>query len=431
MEQRATEKGLKLSCKIDEKVHEHLIGDPGRLQQTLLNLISNAVKFTDEGGVEINVFHKSGTSDTEGIRFEVIDTGIGIPEEKQTELFSEFTMVDNSFTRNSEGTGLGLAISKRIVEMMDGEIGFKSQPRKGSTFWFEVDLKKDTSETRTRPVCAPRDPVSERKRVSEMHHGMPGRILIAEDNPVNQMVTKAMLEKVGYRVDVASNGSEAIKAVLDLPYDAVLMDLSMPVMDGLEATKQIRALSSEKADIPIIAVTAHAMEKEKEFVFAAGMNDYVSKPVNRDQLLDALDRWTREHPKQELKADLGNRPAAKPIDEVPVLDDQALEQLAEDIDPEMVPDLVSSFLQDARGRIERIAEAIGEDDFETVEMESHTLGSSSATFGAMRLHKLMRNIEHACQQGDNKKVCLLVSEMEPAAEGGFSALEQYVGERAP
>ena len=429
IEQRANEKGITLLYQINDDIPDNLVGDPGRIQQTLLNLVSNAVKFTDEGSVNINGSLISDTIDSTKIRFEVTDTGIGIPFDKHAELFSEFTMVDNSFTRNSEGTGLGLAISKKIIEMMNGEIGFDSQPGKGSTFWFEITLKKENSGKPNKARCAPRNPLSDKKRVAAVHRGKPGRILIAEDNAVNQLVTKTVLEKVGYRVDVASNGKEALKAVIDLPYDAVLMDVSMPEMDGLEATIKIRALPSRKANIPVIALTAHAMKEDKARVFEAGMNDYISKPAKRDELLEILDLWVHERPWPEYDATLHNieDKNVKTI-ETPILDRQALVQLAEDTDIKIVPDLVSSFSKDVRQRIERIWTAMDKLDLETLELESHTLGSSSATFGAMQLHVLMRSMETACREKNTNDLEKLATRINEIMKDSLEALEEYVSD---
>ena len=427
MKQRVSEKGLTLTSQLQEGLFDELIGDTGRIQQVLLNLISNAVKFTDEGSIIINGSSTSEISEEIRIRFEIIDSGIGIPEEMQGDIFSEFTMVDNSFTRNSEGTGLGLAISKKIVDMMEGDIGFESHLGEGSKFWFEIPLKKDTSDKLEKVTCAPINPRSDYVRAATVHRGNPGRILIAEDNTVNQMVTKVMLEKAGYRVDVASNVIEAIKAVMDLPYDIVLMDVSMPVMDGLEATRHIRLLNSRKANIPIIALTAHAMDKDEKNILAVGMNDYVSKPVNRDVLLEAIDRWSHERPWPEFQGSLDPENVVDETEsEIPVLDCLALEQLAEDTYIELVPELVTTFLCDARGRVGKITAALANKDYDAVEHESHTLGSSSATFGAMRLHYMMREIEFACQQARYNELTRISVGMNEIAQNSFKSLEAYI-----
>ena len=203
-------------------------------------------------------------------------------------------MVDYSYSRSSEGTGLGLAISSKLIEMMNGQIGFESEAGKGSTFWFELQLGKDIEGLSRKINIFEHEPLNKPlEDLGTNHRGKPIRILLAEDNSTNQLVTKTMLGKVGYRVDVVSNGLEAVKAVNDLPYDVILMDVSMPEMDGLQATQKIRSFKSRKANIPIIAMSAHAMPQEIEKFFSIGMSDFIAKPANKKDILTVLDRWVR------------------------------------------------------------------------------------------------------------------------------------------
>ncbi len=260
----AHEKGLELVCLVDPAVPSLLRGDPGRLRQILVNLGGNAVKFTEKGEIVIRVSLESEDERNATIRFSVSDTGIGIPANRQDILFSPFTQVDGSTTRKYGGTGLGLAISKQLAELMGGKIGLESEEGKGSTFWFTAVFEKQpagsgSADERLAKIegegaierSAARPAISEsvKRKI---------RILVAEDNPVNQKVAQAMLRKMGLRADVVANGQEAVNALQTIPYDLVLMDCQMPEMDGFEATRSIRQQGSKALNpcIPIIAMTA-------------------------------------------------------------------------------------------------------------------------------------------------------------------------------
>ena len=263
-------------------------GDPGRLAQILSNLVQNAIKFTNDGSIEIRVAGaERGKDGIDRIRFEVIDTGIGIPETSLDRLFKAFSQADASTTRQFGGTGLGLSICKRLVHLMKGDIGVESDPRSGSTFWFTVRLE---------PVAVRRTPAEITSPPPHADARSGDRILLAEDNVINQKIAVLMLEKYGYRVDVVANGSEALEALRTLPYDLVLMDCQMPEMDGYEATRIIRSSHScPYARIPIVAMTANAFEEDRRRSFEAGMNDYVAKPVRATTLTEVVARTLREN----------------------------------------------------------------------------------------------------------------------------------------
>ena len=282
---RARDKGIGFEVELPEALRGWYIGDPTRLHQVLLNLASNAVKFTERGSVCISA---AATSD--GVRFAVSDTGIGIAPEAQARLFGDFSQVDASTTRRFGGTGLGLAISKRLVEGMGGKIGVDSTPGHGSTFWFELPL-----ETTTEPVPAaahdhaPAGPAT----------AATGRLLLVEDNPINQKLALTLLERLGHAADLAENGIRALEQAAANDYALILMDMQMPEMDGLEATRRLRAGAGRNAATPIVALTANAMQADRDACREAGMNDFLAKPFNRAELAACLARWL-SGPTQEM-----------------------------------------------------------------------------------------------------------------------------------
>jgi signal transduction histidine kinase/CheY-like chemotaxis protein len=284
LEPQARAKGLELSSHVAADLPRWLEGDPGRLRQILLNLAGNAIKFTEHGAVDIRMMLEHGRDDDAVVRFAVSDTGIGISSEDQARLFSRFTQADASVGRKFGGTGLGLAICNQLCQLMGGTIALDSEPGRGSTFTFTIASRKATAppDESDAKEAAAAGPSSRRARNL--------RILLAEDNHVNQMVIIAMLKTAGHTVDLAGNGIEAIEAVNTRPYDVVLMDIQMPEMDGIEATRRIRRAGGDKARFPIIAITANAMKGDREQYLAAGMNDYVTKPVDQAKLHQAIAR---------------------------------------------------------------------------------------------------------------------------------------------
>ena len=291
---RAEEKGLKLNYQIHEDVKTQITGDPSRLRQVLLNLLSNAVKFTDQGEVFLEVSRLDETDGEMNLQFLVRDTGIGISEEARQNLFQSFTQADASTTRRFGGTGLGLAICRRIVELLGGTINVTSVLGKGSAFTFNLQFTKQKAVVPpiNGPVFAPSCNGVHAPAFSAIANGH--RVLLAEDNKINQLVGVKQLKKLGYTVDVVANGLEAVEAWKREKYGIILMDCQMPEMDGYEASRKIRELEMDLNLPParIIALTAHALQGARELCLAAGMDDYISKPVDQVELKSALEKTT-------------------------------------------------------------------------------------------------------------------------------------------
>jgi len=277
LQQKATEKKLTLIFDVDKEIPETLIGDPTRLMQILLNLSDNAVKFTEKGSVEISVTGQNSDDNTVTLQFQVKDTGEGIPEDKFPEIFERFTQVSAETTRKHGGTGLGLSIVKSLVELQNGTISVTSEPGEGSVFSFILTYPKAKPEQEISSLPL-KQPPAEHER--QLH------ILLAEDNKINQMLVLHVLKKYGISCDVADNGKIATEKMKEKKYDLILMDIQMPEMDGYDATRIIR--NEFKSNIPIVALTAHAMNEEREKCLKLGMNDFISKPFDQKHLYDTI-----------------------------------------------------------------------------------------------------------------------------------------------
>ena len=282
---KAEAKGLELSAEIHADVPTHLIGDDGLLRQILVNLIGNAVKFTSTGTVSIKVSCEIRDKTGVRIQFSVIDSGIGIALDRLDGIFEKFTQADASTTRLFGGTGLGLAISQQLVELMKGDISVESAEGEGSTFSFSLPFQIDVTKGNSEKAQS-----SQRREHRGEAANFEARILLAEDNVVNQKVAARMLEKLGCTVDIAEDGQVALETLEQGSYDLIFMDCQMPRLDGYETTRSIRASESDHR-IPIVAMTANAMAGDREKCLAAGMDDYLSKPIHREALIRVLERW--------------------------------------------------------------------------------------------------------------------------------------------
>lgn len=547
---RANAKGLTIGTYVASDVPRALVGDPGRLRQVVLNLFGNALKFTAQGTITVTAHVKSRAGSKVGLHVEVIDTGIGIPSDVQSQLFKRFSQADSSISRRYGGTGLGLAISRKIVEAMDGTMGVDSHTGEGSCFWFEVDLataeRQDAApvplsavrvlvadwETATRHLIARQladwradvetaenvDDTLERlhaaraddrpfdvalldRRIARsdpeariaaavrkgtvMHgcvvmstiadkpapdmmerhaftrwlprplhevalynciadltgraearnenaavapdgqhvtaaelalmqnsrHQVPLHILVAEDNKVNQMLAVALLNKLGYRADVAANGTEAVRAIRDGTYDLVLMDVMMPEMDGFEATAAIRMLPPPKNRTPIIAVTANALHGEDKVCLAKGMDDYLSKPIEVAKLAQVLGRWGR--------ARVGARANGEPAGTTPTdtgdvaipVDRKVIDGLVATVGSLATRDLIVTYRVEAKRILARIETALADGDLAALRHAAHDLKSTSGNFGAWGLHELARDVELAARDNDHDRAVAPIPEL--------------------
>ena len=546
---KAQEKGLEFICSIEPEVPAMLNGDPGRLRQCLINLIGNAVKFTATGEVVLCVSLDAEDRNSATLRFAVIDTGIGIPDEKKERLFDSFTQVDTSITRQYGGTGLGLAICKQLTQLMDGEIGFSSTAGAGSIFWFTAALKKQSGTPAAMPVGEVKDKrvliiddnATSRKmiatqlnywqcRIEETEDGnealeilqaaagnerdkfdialidshMPGisgemlgarikadrsisdtqlvlmtsfgvrgdstrlaktgfsayltkpvkqahlydclllvtgrkeagsnlenetiitrhtiseerkrrvRILLAEDNVTNQTVALKLLEKMGYRADAVANGLEAVNALKTVPYDLVLMDVQMPEMDGFAATKTIRDANSGVLNhkIPIIAMTAHAMDGDREKCIGSGMDDYITKPVNPEKLFQAIQKWAFSDELPESNPAPPDQKKSEIVSKRTCVFNRSgfLERI--EGDQEFLTEIVQVFIDDALRQIGLLKEALATGDTERVCKHGHTLKGAAANICAERMQQVACEIETAGKTGDLKQTSLLIAKIE-------------------
>ena len=412
---KAEEKGLKLGYLIDRQTPTTIIGDVTRVRQILVNLLSNAVKFTKYGEIVVAVFSKPKDESTYEIEFSVKDTGIGIPQERMNRLFQSFSQVDSSTTRKYGGTGLGLAISKLLSEMMGGSMWAKSKVGVGSTFYFtivaQVSWDVQSIESRKPLRVQPEFIKSEVPVIPTPTESL--QILLAEDNVVNQKVALLMLEELGYRADLAGNGLEVLEALHRQPYDVIFMDVQMPEMDGLTAAEHICLQWNPQSRPYIIAMTANAMQGDKERCLRAGMDDYISKPIELKELSRALNEY-----KPGVALDLSSDcPEQKLLSSNSVLDPHifdSLRHMAGARAEQVINNLIRNYLEDAPQYLQHMEDALAMNDPQGLRQAVHSLRSSSANLGAVTLAELCKEVENIARsdtiQGVRGKFAVIKNE---------------------
>lgn len=362
---KANAKGLKLTCKIDKKIPVQVIGDSNRLQQILLNLVGNSIKFTEKGEISLKASLIKKNQNLAEIVFSVIDTGIGISEEKQKIIFDKFSQADISTTRKYGGSGLGLSISKSLVELMNGEISVESKLGQGSKFIvklpFEISKIKSTS--------SPKDTQN-----NEIQDKLTAKILLVEDSEANRLLATRILEKEGFDIEIAENGRIAIEKFETNHYDLILMDIEMPEMDGFQAASEIRKRES-KNQVPIIALTAHAIVGYREQCLAFGMNDYLTKPLRRKVLVETIRKYLSKNFEFEEQ-----------------FEDETKEILVE-IDEDVL-DLIPNYLSDCKCKINQIREFIAKEKFDEIRIIGHNLKGSGQGYGFREISEYGKIIEH-------------------------------------
>ncbi len=420
---RAEEHRLDLSLEIAPEVPDRLRGDSARMRQILVNLLGNAVKFTPRGGVAVRIRREREDGDRVRLAMEVADTGIGIPPERREHLFRPFSQGDGSTSRRYGGTGLGLAISRELARIMGGDIEVESEVGRGSTFRAVLEVEKvppipgrdggSAGAAQGRPRSP--DGAAARKET-------PAPILLVEDQPANQKVAQGILKRFGYAVDVAGDGRTAVEALGRKAYDLVLMDVSMPEMDGFEATRAIRDPESSVIDpgIPIIAMTAHALKGDRERCLAAGMDDYIAKPIQPDELLAAVRR---------CRPVADGPPASAPTEGDPpgrgeaVFDRKSL--LARlGADEDLFREVVRLFLDQAPVQLENLRRSLAEENMERAALESHTIKGMAANISADRMRSSARRIEAAVGSGKVAEARVGLADLE-------SAFHHFLGAVSP
>ena len=567
---RAAEKGLEIAAYLDAGARRRFLGDPTRLRQIVLNLLGNALKFTERGYLAVDIRSRPAGPGHTHLRIEVQDTGIGLGDEAKSKLFQKFQQADGSVTRKYGGTGLGLSICRQLVELMDGRIGVVDRSGGGSTFWVELTLADARQTVSDRPASSRSlaglkilvvDDIDISRQVFSMQlqaegaevyeagdgpsalsaivgadaRGAPfdivlldqrmpgmtgdqvaakirangalaqprlvlataigawtgselaakadldavlvkpvrrevllerlcalaargdvaaetvdsastpepaatpppeaafelaqdtlqvadhGRILLAEDNEINTMLATTILNAAGYEVECVVNGAEAVEAARSRSFDLILMDMQMPVMDGLQATRLIRALPAPANAVPIVAMTANAMRKDQDACLGAGMNDFISKPIDPQAFLGVVSRFMGA----ELWDDDQRREQVEPTRLVDV-DESKLDALARILSPERLLKIIDNYLDDARGRLDHIEILLETMDFPRTAREAHDLKAASGSFGAQRVQALAAQLERACQCCDDAEAPRLVKEIRRASDIAAGLVDLWV-----
>lgn len=423
MENQARLKGVKLAYEPHASVPPHLVGDPGRLRQILVNLVGNAIKFSKQGVIRVRVQRQPDREGQVVLRFEVQDQGIGIDPAKQKAIFDPFTQADASITRHFGGTGLGLAICAKLARAMGGNIGVQSVPGVGSTFAFtarfEIDLTEQSSD-----IMSVEGPGELDAAINALN------VLLVEDNEVNQKLVVSLLEHEGHEVDVAQDGAEAVDKVTrgDNPYDLILMDMQMPVMDGLEATRRIRAHErATREHVRIVAMTANALPEDRDRCLAAGMDEYLSKPIRVDELRAAL-RW-QDAGYSPTVPGLLDVTVPQPVSATPAGSEPAsfdYRQALLRADRMVVRIIADSFRNNWPLQVRDMRQAMAENDAKLLQRSAHSLRGLLGNFGADPAEALSRKIEVIGAKGATAEAAPLLHQLELDLQSLDEALADFM-----
>ncbi|MGI8893636.1 MAG: tetratricopeptide repeat protein [Bacteroidia bacterium] len=399
---RAKQKNIKISIHIDNNVSAKLLGDPVRVNQILMNLLGNAVKFTEVGSVQLEIKLIDQSQGGVKIAFNVIDTGIGIPADRLFSIFESFTQVSNSRARKFEGAGLGLTITKQLVNLMNGSISVSSQLGLGSTFKVELPFMLPVEES---PVKKSHLLVEANNVVAEdLITGV--KILLVEDNKVNQFLAKKLLTRMGFEIDIAGDGDTAIEKLHKKYFDLILMDVQMPGMTGYEVTQKIRLCDKSINSIPIIALTAYASTTEKDKAIASGMNDYITKPYSQQELLSVIKKYLKPKPQPQTQSIPVVSAPAKRKRKTPVVNGKVHNHLKTMVNgnKEDMISLIEIFLEQLPVQLEELEEAINKRDWQLSHQIAHKLKSSISILGVDELRKLIEKLHDYSLEEDKMEM---------------------------
>ncbi len=421
---KAFEKGIKIIKSIDDNIPYTLNGDPIKLKQIFINLLSNAIKFSDNGEVKVNLSLVNKIDSKITLRASVEDQGVGIPEDKLDSLFQPFSQIDNSHSRKYGGTGLGLAICKEFVSMMNGEINVESVEGKGSNFYFTAEFEEVETTTEIKPKDSEFTQEEIEKEIPE-GVGLPVKdirgkfkILLAEDNLVNQKVVTKILQDSGYRLQSVLNGKEAVDVVKTNDFDLILMDIQMPQMNGFEATAVIRQFEGEKAKIPIIALTAHALSGDREKCLSEGMNDYLTKPLRINELIALIDKWLNIKSALlkstiEIDASMG------------LFNFEQLDKMSAG-DEDFKRELLSTYFVDTAARLDLLEDHLKENKMDDAKREAHSIKGASNILGCIKIGEKAHNIELHCSRNDLSRVKQEMNELKKYFKFTRQLLSEYL-----
>jgi signal transduction histidine kinase/DNA-binding response OmpR family regulator len=438
---KAEEKGLVFYLDIPNDLPLILLGDPNRLLQILVNLVSNAIKFTKQGKITLSIRAKLANDNQVTMQFKIVDQGMGISKEKQPYLFNEFSQVDSSATREFGGTGLGLSISKRLVEAMGGSIGVNSQLDKGSEFYFSIQFEIPRLDEQTLQDLLQHSDTVDFESEDDLAILKNSNILLVEDNEINQELIFELLTGLGVNIEIASNGQKAISRLNDNTFDIVLMDIHMPVMDGITATAIIRQ-QEKYVNLPIIALTANAMRGDREKYMLAGMDDYLTKPLDAQKLFLILVRWMKKKKKGHLmnaaEPSVKNRTSKfqdndKLVIEKPNVNLQLLSGIDIDVglavcnhNEKLYQRLLVKFMVKEHFSSEFEA-TINNNDFEAAQSLAHSLKGVSASLGMLDLQQCALKLQEICNKGNKKLIKLELNNVDKALNHVIKSIKQANG----